>query len=382
MSYTDVNKSLDYLYSTINDRSNMSLGRALSLGGLGANVENFTPAGLIDAIIEKILQINIDLKFVKFKIESLFPDIIENLIRIKLKSEIDGYIKEKMDLSKPEKINKVIDVILDGLEKDIRDYSSSKTGYEYVSMIDNFWSNLVNEFDIDNIDASGELFLEQWSNIASGPNQPFPFIYVLFSKSNNAPLNFVLLSIVNKLLGEPIPGWLIGNTVKAMKGRIKTELINVMNSIASRFGIEGPAVEGNLFNSILPAWILEYVNKTSITIPIEIWWQGNYGRVQSDVMMFLRTYVEGQAMIYSIAESQMQKIGNLFVEKAAGQVYSLYLKNPAMATNLIESMKKSSPKIIGGLRITGKEKKEKKETVNILPIIAVAGLAALYFLKK
>ena len=360
----------------------MSLGRALSLGGLGANVENFTPAGLIDAIIEKILQINIDLKFVKFKIESLFPDIIENLIRIKLKSEIDGYIKEKMDLSKPEKINKVIDVILDGLEKDIRDYSSSKTGYEYVSMIDNFWSNLVNEFDIDNIDASGELFLEQWSNIASGPNQPFPFIYVLFSKSNNAPLNFVLLSIVNKLLGEPIPGWLIGNTVKAMKGRIKTELINVMNSIASRFGIEGPAVEGNLFNSILPAWILEYVNKTSITIPIEIWWQGNYGRVQSDVMMFLRTYVEGQAMIYSIAESQMQKIGNLFVEKAAGQVYSLYLKNPAMATNLIESMKKSSPKIIGGLRITGKEKKEKKETVNILPIIAVAGLAALYFLKK
>uniref|UniRef100_A0A6M3XQ99 Uncharacterized protein n=1 Tax=viral metagenome TaxID=1070528 RepID=A0A6M3XQ99_9ZZZZ len=386
MSYADESTNLDYLYSTINDRPKVSLSRVLGLGGignsnLGAGVEQFTPSGLIDAIVERVLKININLKFVSFRIESLFPDIVEVLIRQKLKSEIDNYIKDKMDLTKPEKITVIIDKILDGLEKDVRDYSSAQIGSEYVTMIDNFWTNILSELGgeggfMDDLENAGSMFLNQWSIIGDKAIAPMSFVYALFTKSSGGPLRNPLLSVINVMIGSPIPGWLINDTVGAIKGKIKEELIKVMNSVAEKFGIEGPSGptgDGSLMNDLLPAWINEYVNKTSITLPVEIWWKRNSGRVQSDLMMFLKKYTMEIEVNWRIAESQMPKIANLFSTKAAGMILTLYRINPQLAVSLTRTM------TAVGLRTTTRSK---ASALNILPIVAIAGLAALYFLRK
>lgn len=386
MSYADESTNLDYLYSTINDRPKVSLSRVLGLSGignsnLGAGVEQFTPSGLIDAIVERVLKININLKFVSFRIESLFPDIVEVLIRQKLKSEIDNYIKDKMDLTKPEKITVIIDKILDGLEKDVRDYSSAQIGSEYVTMIDNFWTNILSELGgeggfMDDLGNAGSMFLNQWSIIGDKAIAPMSFVYALFTKSSGGPLRNPLLSVINVMIGSPIPGWLINDTVGAMKGKIKEELIKVMNSVAEKFGIEGPsgpAGDGSLMNDLLPAWINEYVNKTSITLPVEIWWKRNYGRVQSDLMWFLKKYTMEVEVNWRIAESQMPKIANLFSTKAAGMILTLYRTNPQLAVSFTRTM------TAVGLRTTTRSK---ASALNILPIVAIAGLAALYLLRK
>ena len=386
MSYTDVNKSLDYLYSTINDRSNMSLGRVL--GGLGAEqqgINQYNAGELTNAIIERILQININLGFIDFRIESLIPDVIEDVIEGYLKGMIQDYVntyvKDKLDLEKPEKIDKLIDIILDGMILKIRELSSRQIGVDYIKMIDDFWPNIYNELGgsgefISNLLNSGIIFTHQWSLIAE--KAPSSLIYCLFTSSSNSPFRNSVLELILDIINISIPRWLIGDTVGELRNIIKIELIKIMNSIADELGIRRPYRQPSeiLLNETIPTWINDYVSKANVTIPFQDWWKENQVKILDELVWMIRrvfsTDYKGAATIATI---YMIKIANLLSQKAVRKIYNLHKSNPQEAKILLFGH------IMKSREFTAMVKKE-KETVNILPIIAVAGLAALYFLKK
>jgi len=147
-----------------------------------------------------------------------------------------------------------------------------------------------------------------------------------------------------------------------------------MNSLAERFGVKEPSGFSweNYYQSELPAWIDEYVSKTAVTLPVDDWWKANQDRVSTDLLAFVRRRVGTHGAAMSIVLSQMPKIANLFLAKATVRVYTLYRTNPQVAQGLFQGLVQAGP----GMRVF------EKPGANILPIVAIAGLAALYFLRK